>query len=511
MRWALVVLLAAVVAAAPIRAQCPDDTPPPCAVRPAHIPNANSVAVLPFANVRRDSAFEYLADGLASSIATSLGQVPKLEVRSPSFVRRVSQAGGRDVRALGRQLDVRYVVEGEFQPGGDRIRVAVRLVALPSGTERWADAFTRPNADLLGVQEEVAREVATHIAGALLPQETRAIAARPTRSAEAYDHFLRGNYFLARRAPGPASIAVAEYETAARLDPTFGAALARASLTYSLILDWGWPHPSLSDDSLTARASATASRAVGLDSGSADAWMAQAFALSHEHPLSYQGVIQAMERAVSLDARNAEAWHQYGWFLYVLARPNDAIAALQRALALEPGRAISCEHISRVLLAERRYDEARRWIDSAIVLDSLQSFYYLQRTSIRLTLGDTSGARRDAEASARLGEDYPFWGAVAAARVAVASGGGGAAPTPEGRLLAATRDPRHLSSAEASTIGAVLARAGWTDAALGYLERAQPRSVIFWNWLRGADFDALRGDLRFQRLFEELRPPGAPR
>src|SRR4051812_37659565 len=181
-----------------LSAQCPDGTPPPCSRQAAAIApaGANSVGVMLFNNQTRDTAYSYLSDGLATEIATSLARVPRLEVRSPGAVRSAQRGIEPDPRLVCRRLNVRYVVEGDFQRGGDRIRVSVRLVAVPSGTQRWSDAYTRPIADLLAVQEEIASAVATAIAGQLLPQERSTLSARPTRSAEAYDHLLRGNFQL---------------------------------------------------------------------------------------------------------------------------------------------------------------------------------------------------------------------------------------------------------------------------------------------------------------------------
>jgi adenylate cyclase len=470
-----------------------------------------SVAVLYFENLSRDTSDAYLADGLTEEITSRLGDVRRLEVKSRNAVRPFRGEAASDPAAVGRRLRVRYLVEGSVRRGGARVRVSARLIRADNGFRVWGADFDRSTEDLLALQEEIAGEVARNIAGRLLPEERARLAARPTTNADAYDHFLRGNYYLAFRSPGQAVRAAEEYDAAIRLDPAFSAALARSSLNYALVLDWGWPFPVLSRDSLIARSAVAAARAVRLDSTSADAWTAEAYARSFEHPLTYQGVLEAIERAVALDPRNAEAWHQYGWFLYVLGRTNDAVAALQRALALEPARAISCEHIARALRDDRRYGEARRWIDSAIVLDPAQSFHYLVRTTVLVSLGDTAGARRDAEASARLGGDYPFWGAVARAYVAVAVGDTGAATPLEAGLLAGIREPGRLSLVESFLISSVLARARRTDAALRYLEHAQPRSATLWVTLTGASYDAVRADPRFQRVFEELRPLGAAR
>src|SRR6185436_17044222 len=154
--------------------QCPDGTPPPCNAVP---PGPNSVGVMQFNNVTRDSTFAYLSDGLATDIATSLARVPPLEVRSPGAVRAAQRGVEASPSVVGRRLNVRYVVEGDFQRGGDRVRVSVRLVAVPSGTQRWSDSYTRPVTDLLAVQEEIARAVATAIAGELLPQDRTRLAA----------------------------------------------------------------------------------------------------------------------------------------------------------------------------------------------------------------------------------------------------------------------------------------------------------------------------------------------
>jgi TolB-like protein len=493
-----------------LAAQCPDGAPPPCralAPRGAAGPAASSIAVLYFET--RDSADIYLADGLTDEIATSLGRVARLQIKSPSAVRRAQRQAAGDLRAIGRMLNVFWVVEGSVRRGEGELRVSVRLVNAANETATWSDAYSRPASGGLGIQEEIARQVATNVAGVLAPAERTRLARRPTRSPEAYDHFLRGNYLLAQRSAAAATRAIGEYDAAIRLDPAFSAAQARRSLLYSLTLDWGWPHPGVSDDTIVARATAGAAAARRLDPLSADAWMAEAFARGHAHPLTLEGVLEAMERATDLDPQNAEAWHQYGFFLHTMDRQREALAAFQRALAIEPGRAITCEHMSRLFLVQfpRQIGEASRWIDSAIALDPAQSFYYRQRTLIRLAGGDTAGARRDAEATVRLGTDYPFWGAAARELVAALNGDETTPAAIEARLLAAVRDPRQLSEPELTILGYNLAAAGARDMALGYLERAQ-RGPSLYVTLQLPGFDALRSDPRFQRILEESRPPG---
>ena len=495
--------------------QCPDGTPPPCAAAPralatAHLPDVNSVAVLPFENTRRDTAYDYLSDGLASSIATSLAQVPRLAVRSPSFVRRVSQSGVRDEALLGRRLDVRYIVEGEFQRGGDRVRVAVRLVALPSGTERWGDAYLRPSADLLGVQEDIAREVATRIAGALLPPETRALAARPTHNPAAYDLVLRGNFYLAQRSPAAVRRAIDEYDAAARLDSAYVDPLARVAYADGLIVFYGWDF-GLPADSVLARGVAAADRALRLDSASSDAWMARGLLLTRREPKTYEGVLPALTRAVALDPRNTEAWHQLGTTLQYLGKSAASDSALRRAVALEPDRFITLSNLATSAEMDGRFAEARYWNDSALAVNPTFVSALAARVRLAIARHDTAAARA---AAAALDRDRPAPEVpIAMSALAVYDswrGDTASARARAERAVQAFGDATHVLWLGAPT-AMTLASAGELDRAMDLLERLQPHGIDMHLFLRLPAFDALRTTPRFVRLVAETAPPPEPR
>lgn len=236
-------------------------------------------------------------------------------------------------------LGVAYLVDGSVRRSGERVRASVQLVDARTGFQVWSNDYDRATSDLLSLQADVAHKVAEQIAGRLLPAEAAVLASRPTNNPVAYDQFLRGNYYLTQRSPSAVALAINEYERAVRLDTSFTPALARAAYGYALYLEWGWAYPDLPPDSVLARGTSAAERALRQDSTSADAWMARGYMLVHRHPRTLTGARAAIERALALDPSNAEAWHHFGSTLSYLGDDSGAFVAFHRALALEPQRA----------------------------------------------------------------------------------------------------------------------------------------------------------------------------
>ena len=392
----------------------------------APVGDDHSVGVMLFDNITRDTGDAYLADGLASEIATTMARVPRLEVRSPGAVRSAQRGGEADPAEVGRRLHVRNVVEGGFQRGGTRIRIDVRLVSVPSGTVRWNDSWTRPTADLLAVQEEIAQAVTKAIAGQLLPAEQRVLALRPTDSPVAYDHFLRGNFQLAHRTPDGVARAIEEYEAAVKADPSFARADARIAEAHALFAEWGWSSPGISADSQIALGFTAANRALKLDSTLADGWMARGLLLYMRYPRTLNGAVEALRRATVLDSTNAEAWHQYGSQVMILGQYERSIELEKRALALEPGRAITWENLGDAYELLHRPAESMAAHDSALAADPQFVLSYAMRCWNLLRQGDRAGARANAEAALRSSSPTERYYALAP-RAAVAAADGDSA------------------------------------------------------------------------------------
>jgi TolB-like protein/Tfp pilus assembly protein PilF len=516
MKRAASLFLVAVCATGNLWGQCPDGTPPPCGARPARLASApvpNSVAVIYFDNQSRDTSDAYLADGLTEEITSRLGQLGRLVVTSHTTMERYRAAGDRpEPQALARTLRVAHLVNGSVRRSGHRIRVSVELLRPRDGVQVWSDAYDRTDADLLAIEEEVARAVATAIAGRLLPGEQATLAVRPTRNPAAYDHLLRGNFFLAQRTPVTDRRAIAEYQAATSLDSGFALAFGRIGIAYALAVDWGWPFPGLRTDSLVALGTAAADHALQLDSQSTDGWLARALLRSFLYPATFDGVTQALERAIALDPRNAEAHHILGVTLNTMGREEAAAAEFRRALDLDPQRAITWDNLAWVRRYQHRPEETARCADSGLAAAPLAYYLYADRANFRLTAGDVAGAEADAETAVRTSPaDYLLYAEPVLAAVEAAKGDTAAARARLDRLIGRMPDPAHLNYLTAYGVALASLRLGDRDRALSALEKVQPPGLRLWFITRDPDFDVIRDTPRFRALVAQNRPPWADR
>jgi TolB-like protein len=200
------------------------------------LPDKPSIAVLPFANLSGDPEQEYFADGMVEEIITALSRIRWLFViaRNSSFTYKGQAV---DVKQVGRELGVRYVLEGSVRKAGGRVRITAQLIDANSGTHLWADRFDGSLEDIFDLQDKVASSVAGVIEPALQAAETARSAGRPTNDLTAYDLYLRAyamTFSSARQIPE----ALRLLEQAIARDPRYGPALACAALCcFRLLFD----------------------------------------------------------------------------------------------------------------------------------------------------------------------------------------------------------------------------------------------------------------------------------
>jgi len=203
------------------------------------LPDKPSIAVLPFANMSGDPEQDYFADGMAEEITTALSRIRWLFViaRNSSFTYKGQAV---DVRQVGRELGVRYVLEGSVRKAGGRVRITAQLIDAASGAHLWADRLDGSLEDVFDLQDQVATSVAGVIEPALLAAETRRAIARPTADLTAYDLYLRALQLMFGWKREPTLRALDLLRQAIARDPNYGPALALAAWSIGQLIWSGW-------------------------------------------------------------------------------------------------------------------------------------------------------------------------------------------------------------------------------------------------------------------------------
>ena len=370
-------LLLAVCATGNLSAQCPDGTPAPCRARGT---GSNSVAVLVFENRARDSSLSLLAEGLADQITTNLGQIRRLDVRSSASVRTVLDRGSREPSRIGQALSARYLVDGAMLPGAARVRISVQLVEAASGRVRWSATYQRPTDDLFGLIAAVSDSVALAIVGELDPSERAALSVRPTRSAAAYDAFVRAEALARRNGFANLRHAVTLYEDAIADDSGFAAAWAG--------LSWAWQYHDQYYPPRTVYPSArsAADRALALAPDLSSALISRS-GVATFFEYDYGSGERLARHALGLEPRNARGHLVLSFALLGLGRIEEAAAEARNAGRMDTLDAPVQGDVSLVLLTTGHPNEAQAALLTAREASGDSLMYGFAEAQILLALG----------------------------------------------------------------------------------------------------------------------------
>ena len=318
------------------------------------LPDKPSIAVLPFANMSGDPEQEYFADGMVEEIITALSRIRWLFViaRNSSFTYKGQAI---DVKQVGQELGVRYVLEGSVRKAGGRVRITAQLIEAATGAHLWADRFDGSLQDIFKLQDKVASSVSGVIEPTLQAAETARSIARPTNDLTAYDLYLRG-HAMAMSSVSRTPEALRLMEEAIARDPHYGPALAWAAFCCLRLLFNGRSKDPAADRLKGADLARRALEAAGDDPGVL-ANAAYALAYFGEDI----GVMMALvDRALALNPSFARGWFISGNLRLWAGQPDIAIEHVDASLQLSP-RARVGPWPSTIGLAHclsRRFDEA---------------------------------------------------------------------------------------------------------------------------------------------------------
>ena len=453
------------------------------------------LAVLPFQNLTGDAAQEYFSDGLTEEMITQLGN------RDPErigVIARTSVMPYKNSRAsldqVVRELGVQYVLEGSVRRDADTVRVTAQLIAANDRTHLWARAYDRELKGLLTLQGEIAQEIADEIQSHL-GNPARPTNAQPADSAgdyEAYDLYLRGQYFFSKRTTAGFEAAIRYYRQAIAEDSSFARAYAALANAYTLLT----AYKSLPTEQLVPQARAAARKALELDPRAPEAHTAFALIVQN-HDWDWRTAEKEFRRAIELNPNYATAHHWFAEHLMWRGRFQEALEESERARRLDPLSLIIAVDHGAILYFAGQYDRAIAQFRSVIEMDpdfprtNLIGSAYRENGMVDSALADLERRRREASA-------WGYWfdltciygrsGQTAQARHALQE------------TLRASRRERVTPGFMAGTFACVHDK----EQTLAWLERAYAEHSGLTSLNVDPIFDFLRSDPRFQDLLRRV-------
>jgi TolB-like protein len=328
------------------------------------LPDKPSIAVLPFQNLSGDPEQDYFADGMIEDVITALSRIGWLFViaRNSSFTYK-----GRavDVKQVGRELGVRYVLEGSVRKAANRVRITAQLIDATTGAHLWADRFEGTLDDVFELQDQVSASVVGAIAPQLERAEIERAKRKPTGSMDAYDYHLRGMASFHRSTKEATDEALQSFTKAIELDPDFPPAYAMAAWCHFWRKINGWM---IDRPAEIAEGVRLAQRAVALGKDDAVTLARGGHALSH-FTGDVEGGIAFLDKALMLNPNLATAWFISGFLRIWRGDPEAAIERLERGMRLsplDPEMFRMQAGLAMAHLVAKRFDIASSWAEKAI-------------------------------------------------------------------------------------------------------------------------------------------------
>jgi len=360
-----------------------DEAPPAAAsevVAPSY--ERTSIAVLPFLNMGADSEQDYFADGITQDIITELSRWRSLAVTSRDSTFRF-KGKSVDLKQVGRELGVRFVVEGSVRRMGDRVRFAAQLIDAGTGNHVWAERFDRPIADLFAVQDEIVHTIVGTLVGRVYVSAADRIRRKPPSSLDAYDQMLRGNA-LSWDDPTSAAEAKRAFERAIEIDPKYG--LPHSLLAVLVCREW---ENDLSGSRETLdRAFVLAQRAVELaDNESTCHTILGQICLERR---SFDLALRHTERGVEINPANQWNRADLGIILSYIGRAEEGIEMLRNARRADPyfGPRWYWRGLGLAQFVLRRYADAVPDFEQGITSNSLRALAMLAGCCANLGLSE---------------------------------------------------------------------------------------------------------------------------
>jgi serine/threonine protein kinase/Tfp pilus assembly protein PilF len=458
----------------------------------------SSVAVLPFTNQGGSADTEYLSDGIAESLINDLSKLPKLAVMSRSSGFRYK---GRDIdpQAVGKDLKVDAVITGRVLQRGDQLMISAELIDARNNRSLWGDRYDRKMADLIGVQKEISGAIATRLRETLSADAAKPVTKSGTSDAEAYQLYLKGDYYYQKRTPESLEKAKDYFNEAIQKDP--GYAMAWVGLAANYYVMPGYMPVSNEESMLKARAAAQ--KALALDETLAEAHAVLAGV--EEALFERNDAEKDFRRAIELNANEANTRNWYALFLAGEGRGDEAIAQEKQAVALEP---LNLKYNDNLALVYHLAGENALGLEQfrkTIEIDPNYASAYANVCTTNLAMRQYDLWLQNWKKAVTLTNDRDNLAVVEEAEDAYAKSG---FPAAIRRIIEMQLQSAKRKYVDPAEIGFNYAAAGEKEQAFAWLDKASAEKSYSVNYLKvDSRADTLRSDPRYAVLLKKLGLP----
>jgi serine/threonine-protein kinase len=455
---------------------------------------AKSIAILPFVDLSQSRDQEYLSDGVTEQIIDSLSHLHNLLVVARTTVFSFKNKSG-DIREIGRQLQVTHVLEGSVRRGNGKVRVAAQLINVGTGFHVWSETYDSTEQDLLFLQADVAKKVASALQIELHLAETTQLAKAPTQDSAAYDLYLRGRYLLNQRTVDSIRKALATFQEAVGKDEQFALGRVGAADSYILLAKIG----AMAGQEAAAFAWPEVTSALAIDPQLADGYVSRAILLT-DFNWDWPKAETDFKKALALNPNSAAAHHWYARHLDQVGRAEDGLREINSALKNDPLSPTIRVAKGKILFDAHRYGEAVDSCKSALDLEPNFSTGYQVLAQAYAHLGEQTKALEAATKYVELSQ-RSGWALLELAYVYAVAGN----RAESDRIVnEVTAHPGEFSPYDMAAI-----RSAWHDpaGAMPWLEKAvAARSVDVILIRVDPRLDNIRSEPRFKEIAAQVAP-----
>jgi len=454
-----------------------------------------SIAVLPFENKSNDADTDYLSDGLTESLIFRLSQLPGLKVSPTSSVIRY-KGKDTDIAKIASELGVDAVMTGRLVKRGDNLNITVELVDTRNNKSLWGEQYERKMSELLATQREIATAITQKLQLKLAGNETKGITKRYTDNNEAYQLYLKGRFYFARRTDEDIRRSIELFQQAIKLDPNFALAYVGVSESYNVMPSY----PYMSPNEANPLAKAAVAKALAIDPDLPEAHTVAGM-IAATYDWDWSKAEKEFKRSLELDSNLAITHYRYAWvYLSPMGRHDEAIAEMKRAMELEPLSLVQGANFAAVYLYARQFDNAIEQAKKTYDLDPnlitgqnwICHSYDMKGMYAESLLISEKASQSNRSLLAALGYAYAK---------------SGRRPEAEA-VLSQWKEIEKTKYVSNYWMAIVYAALGEKDAAFAELEKAHQAHDWFFQRLKVDPFmDPLRDDPRFADLVKRLGLP----